>query len=498
MKQLKIVANQYNNENGLMTVNFNEQILVKPGSKIAMDKFSMDVTQKGITSDIVLSAQNILLNCDQLTQSSRVVTIAAGSYATVSDILEEWNQAANSTLETSMLITNQDVPDNGLYFGSDLEDVTNKVQLLWGGCPMVALAANNTDIQNVTIDASGTFIPTIPVSGDSDWIIDTTVPIIRGGVDIRYRLKDINVTDPNNYSQYSIGLLETLNSSDLIYGIRRLEGLFYIVNLGSEIEIDDYTAFLNSSYIHQFFVDAGELRFQIVDPSDDSVKFITPTGSFSGFDFNTSYFFNFYGSISQNGSGILPPQFIAPEVIFQTNISQLNTGFTYNMDSFIQKNHLYMIGIDGVLDRTVSISFEECPTLQEGLGFRSIVYGNQNPQPNDVYTAEELPSFQIYYDLALDIPSIQLESYIASTNKGVGSLTGRKNYLCYFVPQRVEGNRLIYAFSSTKLDFVDLSLRDSIDLNSIQFRVVFPSSPQSVLNVENLSFNLFIQEPPSL
>ena len=54
------------------------------------------------------------------------------------------------------------------------------------------------------------------------------------------------------------------------------------------------------------------------------------------------------------------------------------------------------------------------------------------------------------------------------------------------------------AFNNTKLDFVDLSLRDSIDLNSIQFRVVFPASPQSVLKVQNLSFNLYIQEPPSL
>ena len=498
MKQLKVIANEYNNENGLMTVNFNEQILVRPGSKIAMDKFSMDVTQKGITSDIVLAAQNISVNCDVETQSPRIVSIDAGTYSTVSDILEEWNQSANSILETSMLITNQDIPDNGLYFGSDLEDVTNKVQLLWGGCPMDTLDATNTSLEGVTIDASGTFIPTIPASGVSNWVIDTNVPIIRGGVDIRYRLKDINVYDPNNYSQYSIGLVETLNSTDLVYGISRLAGLFYIVNLGSEIEIDDYTAFLNSSYIHQFFVDAGELRFQIVDPSDDSQKFITPTGSFSGFDFNTSYFFNFYGSFAANGSGVVPPEFIASEVIFQTNITQLNTGFTYDMASFIQKNHLYMVGIPGVLDRTVLINFEDCPTLQEGLGFRSISYGNQNPQPNDVYTAEELPSFQIYYDLALDIPSIQLESYIASTNKGVGALSGRKNYLCYFVPQRVEGNRLIYAFNSTKLDFVDLSLRDSIDLNSIQFRVVFPASPQSVLNVQNLSFNLYIQEPPSL
>lgn len=498
MKQLKVIANQYNNLNGLMTVNFNENILVKPGSKIAMDKFSMDVTQKGITSDIVLASQNIQLTCDVLTQSPRIVTIPAGTYATVEDILEEWNQQSNSTLETSMLITTQDVPDNGLYFGSDLEAVTNNVQLLWGGCPMVALSATNTSLEGVTIDPSGTFIPTIPASGDSDWFIDTTVPIIRGGVDIRYSLHDINVTDPNNYSQYSIGLVETLNSTDLIYGIRRLDGLFYIVNLGSEIEIDDYTAFLNSSYIHQFFVDAGEFRFQIVDPSDDSQKFITPVGSFSGFDFNTSYFFNFYGTFSTNVDGIVPPEFIEPEVIFQTNITQINTGFTYDMASFIQKNHLYMVGIPGVLDRTVLINFQDCPTLQEGLGFRSIAYGNQNPQPNDVYTAEELPSFELYYDLALDIPSLQLESYIASTNKGVGALTGRKNYLCYFVPQRVAGNRLIYVFNSTKLDFVDLSMRDSVDLNSMQFRVVFPASPQSVLDVQNLSFNLYIQEPASL
>jgi len=495
MKQLKIVANQYNNENGLMTVNFNEQILVKPGSKIAMDKFSMDVTQKGITTGIVLSTQNIAVTCDDSTQNPRTVTIPAATYATVQDILNAWNQDSNSILETSLTLNNT-VPDNGLYFGSNIVSSSNKVQLLWGGCPMVILAGNNTDLSGVTITNSG--FNFTPNTATGAWSITTSVPIIRGGVDCRFRLNDFNTPDPNNYSQYEFGFNTSPSQQSLAYGIRKIAGVFYIVNGVTETQITSDSAFYNSSYISQFFVEGGELRFQIVNAGSNTQVFVTPTGSFSGFSFNTSYFFAWDGDFITNGDGIVPPVFIAPQLIFQTNITQVNTGFIYDQTSFVDKNHLFTVALPGVLNREVVIDFEDCPTLQEGLGFRSIRYGNQNPQPNDIYTAEESPSFQIYYDLALDIPSIQIESYIASTDRGVGALSGRKNYLCYFVPQRVETNRLIYAFNSTKLDFVDLSLRDSVDLNSMQFRVVFPASPQSVLDVQNLSFNLYIQEPPSL
>ena len=119
MKQLKVIANEYNNENGLMQVNYNEQILVRPGSKLALDKFTMDVTNAGTTSNIILPVQNISVNCDQPTQSPRIVTIPGATYATVSNILDAWNEAANSILETSITFPDQDVPDNGLYFGSN-------------------------------------------------------------------------------------------------------------------------------------------------------------------------------------------------------------------------------------------------------------------------------------------------------------------------------------------------------------------------------------------
>lgn len=502
MKQLKIIANEYNNENGLMQVNFNEQILVKPGSKIAMDKFTMDVNGKGATSDIVLPAQIVNINCDVPTQDNRSITIPAGTYATINDVLQAWNQQSNSILETSMLL-NVQVPDNGLYFGSNLATTapnTGHVQLLWGGCPMVALSDSNTDLSGIT-DINNAFVPDLPaLAVVNEYTLGTTTPLVLGGVDCRFRLQQTNQADPNNYSTYTFGLLEQVdaNTSILQYGIKRMDGNFYIVNGASSTEITGDAAFYNDTYTSQFFVEGGELRFQIVSGGGVQ-QFITPAGSFNGFNFNTSYFFTILGSYTGNASNIVTiPIFLAPEVIFQTNISELNTGFIYDFTSFIQQNHLFITGIPGVENRIVSFNFEECPLLQEGLGFSAVYYQNTNPQPNNVITAENNPSFQIYYDLALDIPSVQLESYIASTDRGVGALSGRKNYISYFVPQRVEGNKNIYVFNSTKLDFVDMSLRQDTDLNSMQFRVLFPAVPTAILEVKFLSFNLYIEEPASL
>ena len=499
MKQLKVIANDYNNENGLMTVNFNEQILVKPGSKIAMDKFTMDVTNAGTISNIILPSQNISVNCDQPTQSPRIVNIPGATYATVANILEAWNQASNSILETSMILADKDVPDNGLYFGSSL-DASGNVTLLWGGCPMVYLTSANTNLVEVTIDASGEqFIVNTPGVGQTiDWEIGTTTPVVLGGVDIRFGLEQIDQADPNGFCQYDFGLSLDPGTNALQYGIRRFEGKFYIVNGDQETEIIDDAAFYEQFFIYQFFVDGGVLKFQIIDPNDSSVAFTTEDGDFEGFNFNTSYFMSWYGSIEDNGDGIVAPTIFVPRVIFQTNINQLNTGFVYDFSSFVNQRHLYWAGIDGVDDRIVTIDFTECPLLQEGLGFVALVYANPQPLPNYQIQAENDASFDIYYDLALDIPSVQLESYIASTDRGVGALSGRKNYLSYFVPQRIEGNKNIYVFTSPELHLVDLSLRDSIDLNSMQFRVIYPTSPTSVFKCESLSFNLYIQEPASL
>lgn len=499
MKQLRIIANNYNNENGLMQVNYNENIIVPPGSKIAMDKFTMDVTNNGSTSNIILSPQNIAVNCDQPTQSPRIVTINGGTYPTIQSILAEWNDAANSILETSMVLADKDVPDNGLYFGSNL-DASGNVDLLWGGCPMVDLTAANTELDNVTIQASGEqfIIDTPGVGLTVDWVIGTTVPIILGGVDIRFGLDQVDQADPNDYNTYEFGLCLDPSAAPLAFGIRRSEGKFYVVNGDEETEITGDEAFYEQFFIYQFFVDGGELRFQIIDPNDSSVAFITDTGAFSGFDFNTSYFMFWFGSFDHNVDGIVAPIFYVPRLIFQTNINELNTGFVYDFSSFVNQNHVYWAGIDGVDDRTVRIDFTSCPTLQEGLGFAATIYENRQPLPNYIIEAENPASFDIYYDLALDIPSLQLESYIASTDRGVAALSGRKNYLCYFVPQRVEGNKNIYVFTSPELHLVDLSMKNTVDLNSMQFRVIFPNSPTSILKCESLSFNLYIQEPPSL
>jgi len=128
--------------------------------------------------------------------------------------------------------------------------------------------------------------------------------------------------------------------------------------------------------------------------------------------------------------------------------------------------------------------------LQNGLGFSAVTY-DVGPATTLSIVAENSVKFDTFYQLALQIPSIQLESYIANSAARTGS---RENNICYFTPQKsYQTNKSVYVWENYELVFVSLSNKQPINLNSIQFRVIDVATRQPV-QAESVSFNLYIQE----
>lgn len=89
MKQLKIVANDYNitNASGVININFNQTIDIAPYSSLALDKISMQINPLPTGQFVLQTDQTILLNPMNTASKSggvsttRTITLKAGRYS---------------------------------------------------------------------------------------------------------------------------------------------------------------------------------------------------------------------------------------------------------------------------------------------------------------------------------------------------------------------------------------------------------------------------------
>lgn len=490
MKQLKIIADNYDFRNGLINVNFNEPIIVLPNSTLCMDKFSMEVSN-GITDDINLANQVVYINTDSNVSGNteRGALIPKGTYANIQALLTQMNESFNSILNSDLTSTQNVTRDNGLFFYNFL-DTTGKIVLAYGSAA-IDYTSSNLSFDNMTmtgaypdslleIDAAGTFG------------VITQIPIVKGALDCR--LKILYSANTSSY-EFSYGLFN-VSTNELEYGIVKAGTEFFIGNKNNNILVDLAPFIVGGAQNqnkHQFYVEGGDLFYHILDENDE-LLYVTPRTAFNGFNFNTSYDFAIGGDWDGNTATTL--SFSNVGGIYQPNINQDTYGIHWDYTSFTSPSYLKTFSLIGTPPlRTISYDFKEAQTLQYGLGFASSVFiiGGDGAITGSGF-ADGPPSFESYYNLALQIPSLQLESYVAN-DKGVG---GRQNNLCYFFPILTgDTNKSFYTYENRELAFVDLSNKQTINMNSMQFRVVYVSD-NSPVEADSLSFNLYIKEPPSL
>jgi len=482
MKQLKIISTDYDPQTGgLINVNFNEPILVEPNATMAMDKFSMDV--QGVSTNIEIPAQTVDINTNYGVNTSRPAIVSAGKYATVTDLLAEMNTAFNGILNTDDTNNSENTPtDNGLFFLNFIDEKTKHVAMGFGSLAIDYTSENWTLVNLIEDTVDGN--KELSAENVGEYALLTGVPTVRGGVDIGLTLQ-CDVNSANHTFRY--GLFDASDNELLLYGIEKVGTNFYYVNNSRSVLIPS-THFINhTEYIHQFFVENGQLRYQIYD-ANDNVIYVLPSGAFDGFSFNTTYYFEIIGNNTELTNA---PIFINLGICYQSGIDVNTFGVFWDYASFTSNKYLKRFPLVGATpERTILYDFTISPILQNGLGFSAVTY-DVGPATTLSIVAENSVKFDTFYQLALQIPSIQLESYIANSAARTGS---RENNICYFTPQKSsQTNKSVYVWENYELVFVSLSNKQAINLNSIQFRVIDVATRQPV-QAESVSFNLYIQE----
>lgn len=494
MKQLKIVVDNYDNVTGLINVSFNQEILIEPQSEIAMDKFSMQISE-GLTDNFEIPNQIVLINTntqDTRMPPSRGAIVPSGTYTNISTLLTQMTQSFNTILISDMLYTTNTTPDNGLFFRCWLPSAATGTPLVNIGYGSNALDYTIANYSDVNMDFTGT-IPNsttkwvCATSGTYSMQTTSTTPIIAGALDIRFSL-DLNANNANNTFTYGIIL-----NGVVTWGFQKTETQLFIIN-NTQLKAISIAPFLNhSSYTHQFFVANGTLQYQIVNVDEQVILF-----QFNGFNFSQVCGFGIEGVFSGTGDAV---SWNDLGNIFQPNLSLDTFGVSWNYDSFTSPEYLTLFPLTGVApSRVIELDFNAGQVLQTGLGFVGTVFdiGNSTPATTNKVSANDAFGFADFYDLALQIPSLQIESYIASADRQTG---GRINNICYFVPiQASSTSTTIYTYDNKELVFVTISNRERVNMNSMQFRVVYSNDPtgRTFVRCNSMSFNLYIKERPSL
>ena len=220
---------------------------------------------------------------------------------------------------------------------------------------------------------------------------------------------------------------------------------------------------------------------------------ISPINTFTGFDFNQAYVFMFTGN--RVGATINEINFF--RCLLQPGTTQNELGIVYKHEP--SPFYLTAPNLGAVVPlRTILVDFSLSPGLIGDLGFNaSSLTGNVSVTAPYIVTATDGLTFVNWYDLAIDINNLSLESYIASSG-GSSIRSGKSSAVAYFVMTPLStsttGTTSSVFFAETKqLVFLSIANKSSLNVSSLQFRIYEVATGKPV-NFGSASFNLFIAD----
>jgi len=505
MKQLKIVADQYNSQFSVSQARFNESITLAPHSRIWLDKISMNILSSGGDGTYILGAQTITFNPSKLpgtaTSQYKTFTIPAGTYtlpALLAKIQDGFNSSLNSNPAFNSIGT---ICDLGLGFL-----VTSSIPPLGTG-PVVTIS-----FVGATCQVQADIIPTNFILNGDVWSptaflpTDATLlfptPILGGALLISTSMRTNGGVMGNNTCEF--GLSDFTNT--LQYGIKYEAGDWYVVNGANDTLVTNQAAFNNTGANWQdkqycFYIDPAEtsangLRFGIVDVVAHTIIYTTPIGSFAGYTTINKYNFG----ITQKTDPADALLWQNPFITAQPNTLTDNVGTYIDFASIGARTYLGgttppSVTVYPVLPllvppvRNVVIKFVNGTALAFGLGFGTTTLPTI-VGANGSITANNPVNFVNFVDLALDILNLPLATYISSS-----STTGRTNTLSFFTPQpQNQTSTSLYSYENKNITFIDIANEEPLVLENLQYRVYNPQDLNSFFVFSNLSITLFISE----
>jgi hypothetical protein len=495
-QQLKIIVGPNYEVNAPFTVNFNAPVIVKPGNKITLDKFTANI--RNITSNFALPESPFTfyygLNFPNLQSST--VTIPGRTYENLLDLLDTMNQLINNTFtayrtgytpSTSFLYDR----DLGLKVycsttstSSTSSSTTNVFQIQYATSDLVL---NALDATNMTTGAGGFAYPT----ADGLWAVASEVTLLRGGgILLTYQINVASTQDAiDNNMNYISGITST--ESLLFYGLQQNnQGELYLAygnyNTGTLTKtLIDRNDFPNSDVGDdlQYYVSMYQVNGQwalrsytkTISTGGEVTLYdsnIDNPGALGAFDVTTSYSFLATGTSTN----------------IAWNSPQINLETCYSTPDIAMDAS----ETTGVQSRTVAFDMTNSRALRAGLDVPSgqmILTPTNSPFGQfKCQTGINMSIINTAFDIAIEILDLPLQTFQASSDRKPGS---RVNVVSYFHPELSNFGAGTYIYDSRANVWLDIDITYPVNLSSLSFRVYDPSTGIG-LDASAMSFNLLI------
>ena len=489
-RQLKVIASNVT-PNAPFRVNWTTPVIIKPGNKIAMDKFVGVIPD--ITQNFVLEESTFVMYLDvnAVNYESVDVVIPGGRYDNIVLLLSAMTKAANDAYAgfvRDMLPFGFDSKYNWYRDAGLKVQFTSIDQKLFfqyatsagnGEYPMTQRL--NLSGAGAEVDENNFFIS----NTDNVFIqqIDSNEYLLKGGgvlARLEFRLPTIVQAVADEITT-NIGFNSDFNTFNGITQTPTGDVVLTFQDANGAVSTPIPAAWIDSANVltMDFYQFNGSFQIRIYDNEDNpNVSFFDSVRDGFGTALGPCLYFLNYKFVAQ---------------IFREAITNFLPKIKNTIDMTIDMP--YDTPADPTTyKRTMALDFSAAGQLRAGLSVpNGILLCNPQSSSRGNYSGSNNINMALInnlFDIALEIIDIPLETYQADDTGFPGS---RKNIVAYFRPELTQVGSNTYRFDVNIFDWLDIPITYDLNLTSCSFRLLNPANNADLL-FSSCSFNLLIND----
>ena len=464
------------------TVNFAAPIIIEPGNKLTLDKFSCVVNN--LTSGFNLPESIFTLYYSLLSANyiEADITIPGATYASITDLMAAMTLACNNVVSGFVADYVPNSPpiryyrDRGLKIGCGTTAAGNSFEMDYVTAPWTTLDLSPF---NMSLDASGNYSPT---EGGLNWFLANTTAgqyLLKGG-GLLCEFQVIIPPENQIVADQSFWKLGFIGSDDSSFGIgQNYEGEpFFMYNGDAKTPLDPEVFYNQNNCFAQFYQSNGLFGLRVflrdLDNGIEATIYnsaISNPGALGTVNYSVNYEFVASGYINAD-----PLTYNVPKI---HNVVKMTTDVVFG-------------STNAGYPRTVGFDMTKAGSLRAGLAVPAglLVLA---PQVSDfgTYTPNDpinMSAINSTFDLAVEVLDLPLQTYQATSNRDQGS---RQNIIAYFTPYLSNVGTNTYTYAASCYQWLDIDISYPLNISSLSFRVFDPNTGVD-LAADSMSFNLMI------
>jgi hypothetical protein len=489
--QLKIIVDENYTPNAPFTVNFAAPVIIKPGNKIALDKFTAVIN--GIASNFTLpnTTFEFYYGLNFPNFQGDTVTLQGQQYANVLTLLNNLTAGCNNTFTAYRTGYLPATTPPTLYRDIGLKVLcsattntatatTNTFQIQYATADLLTLGMEST---NLTAQVGGGWAP----SGPGPWKMtqsDNTQSFLSGGGCLARFQFDMpsEAEAQTNGSEWKIGLIDNTGA---YHGIsQNAIGEVFLINgtALTQVDIADFPVNVTGGVQHycEIYQVAGQFALRYFREDGDNIEEqteffnsnTTNPGALGPFVYTNNYKFQAEGDSTDD---VTPFPAVWVDGVFWTPDIPMDYA-----------------NVQPAVSRTVGFNMSNSGSLRAGLdvpGGLNILTPINNPSGEfKCQSSINMAVVNSSFDIAIEILDLPLQTYQASTSRKPGQ---RNNVVAYFHPEFSQVGTGAYIYDSRSYQWLDIDITYPLNLSSLSFRVYDPDTGTG-LDALSMSFNLLV------